>query len=119
SRRSRQISRRFPSFSKQLVTNTRSPQTTGDEWPIPGMGVFQRTFSSLPHFSGTFVSADVPSPRGPRQPGHSSADSGIAQKVQRKGSSADRTVIGQLRGFVFRPRGENASRRENAGFLSP
>src|SRR5438045_8580921 len=52
---------------------TRSPQTTGEECPLPGMGVFQRTFSFSLQRTGTPVSSLVPSPRGPRHPGQLSA----------------------------------------------
>src|SRR5262249_697696 len=68
--------------SWQVVTNTRSPQTMGDECPLPGMGVFQRIFSVLLQRRGTLVSSDVPSPRGPRQPGQFSARVGAG--MQRK-----------------------------------
>ena len=33
-----------PGSGTALVTKTRSPQTTGLEWPRPGIGVFQATF---------------------------------------------------------------------------
>jgi hypothetical protein len=48
--------------------------TMGEEWPLPGMEVFQRMFSVLPHLSGRFFSVEIPSPLGPRQAGHSSAN---------------------------------------------
>src|SRR5947209_1603402 len=74
---------RFNSVSMHEVTKTRSPQTTGDEWPLPGISVFQRRFSPLSaplNFRGTPFSAEVPSPRGPRQPGHSSAQTAVVRK---------------------------------------
>src|SRR5437764_75512 len=57
--------------SRHAVTNTLSPVTIGDEWPVPGRAVFQRTFLVVDHCNGSFVSVDVPSPRGPRQQGQS------------------------------------------------
>src|SRR6185369_1915370 len=68
----RQRSFRSPLFSRHVVTKIRSPQTTGDEWPLPGSGIFQRTFSVALHLTGKPVSSDVPSRLGPRQPDHSS-----------------------------------------------
>src|SRR5437868_14576278 len=50
----------------------RSPQTMGDECPLPGIDTFQRMFSDSLQRTGMPVSLEVPSPRGPRQPGHSS-----------------------------------------------
>src|SRR5262245_21992762 len=55
-------------FSRAEVRKIRSPQTIGDDWPIPVSGVFQATDSAL-HLSGRFVSVECPSPRGPRQRG--------------------------------------------------
>ncbi len=47
----------------------RLPQTTGLEWPLPGSGVFQRTFFASPHSSGSPFSAETPEPSGPRHCG--------------------------------------------------
>jgi hypothetical protein len=41
----------------------------GEEWPSPGMEVFQTTFSVLLQRVGGSFSKLVPSPRGPRQHG--------------------------------------------------
>src|SRR5688500_160155 len=62
------IVRRF-SPPTACVTNTRSPQTTGEELPRSGKGARQRTFSLVLHFMGRFFSADRPLPFGPRHCG--------------------------------------------------
>jgi len=49
-----------------VVTNTKSPQTTGLEWPRPGISVFQRTFSVALQRTGASPGA-TPSADGPRQ----------------------------------------------------
>src|SRR4051812_26571963 len=46
---------------------------TGEEWPLPGIGVFQRTFWVGDQVVGMLASTDVPSPRGPRHWGQFSA----------------------------------------------
>jgi hypothetical protein len=40
---------------------------------MPGIAVFQQTLLVALQVRGRPVSVEVPSPRGPRQPGHSSA----------------------------------------------
>src|SRR5215218_7784030 len=55
--------------STAVVTKTRLPQTTGLEWPLPGSGVFQRTFFASLHSSGSPFSAETPEPSGPRHCG--------------------------------------------------
>src|SRR5262245_10126604 len=45
--------------------------TTGDDQPFPWISVFQRTFSFSLHCVGG-VPAAIPSPLGPRNPGHES-----------------------------------------------
>src|SRR5687767_8564194 len=55
--------------STAVVTKTRLPQTTGLECPLPGSGVFQRTFFASPHSSGSPFSAETPEPSGPRHCG--------------------------------------------------
>ena len=80
--RSTQTSRRshgLPSAaSVQDVTNTLSPQTTGDECPVPGISAFQVTFSVVDQRVGKPFSGLTPSPRGPRQPGQLPAGSAAA-----------------------------------------
>src|SRR3990170_8386942 len=55
------------------VTNTRSPQTIGDEMPSPRTGAFQAMFSVLLQRAGSPVSGETPVPDGPRQFGQLSA----------------------------------------------
>src|SRR5260370_20058919 len=56
-----------------VCRNRRLPQTIGDEWPLPGMLIFQRMFSLSLHWTGTSLSAAVPVPLGPRNRDHSAA----------------------------------------------
>ena len=53
----------------------RSSQTMGDEWPRPGTGTFQRTFSVSDQRSGYPVPSTTPCPDGPRQRDHQRAPS--------------------------------------------
>src|SRR5688572_11287630 len=46
------IDRCLPS-ALELVTKTRSPQTTGELFPFPGTGLRQRRFSLSDHFVGS------------------------------------------------------------------
>jgi hypothetical protein len=48
------------------VTNTRSPETIGDETPSPPIDAFHATFSVALHVDGRFFSSLAPVPRGPR-----------------------------------------------------
>ena len=61
------------------VTNTRSSQTTGDDQPCPGIGVFHATFFSSDHSVGTFGSEEMPCPVGPRNRGQFSAFAAVAK----------------------------------------
>src|SRR5207253_2157975 len=58
----------------------------GEECPLPGIGTFQQTLSVLLQRMGTLVSAEVPSPRGPRQPGHCSARIEDAKRNANRGT---------------------------------
>src|SRR5262249_2993798 len=71
--RSRLSTRRDWSESSPAVMKTRSRHTIGDERPVPGNDVFQTMFSLDDQCSGATFSLLMPSPRGPRQPGQSSA----------------------------------------------
>jgi hypothetical protein len=51
--------------SMEVVMNSRSPQTMGDDSPRPGTGVFQAMFLSGPHSSGSRLAAEIPRPPGP------------------------------------------------------
>src|ERR1051326_512936 len=54
-----------------LVTKTRSFQTTGEEWPLPGSVVFQRTSASAQRM-GRLVAGLMPPPSEPRNRGQES-----------------------------------------------
>jgi hypothetical protein len=54
-----------------VVTITLSPHTMGDDHPVPGSLIFQRTFFPGPHSVGSFVSAVRLVPLGPRNCGQS------------------------------------------------
>ena len=58
--------RRVPS-SGALVSQMRSCQTTGDDQALPGMGVFQTTFSVSLQVVGGLASGETLFPCGPRQ----------------------------------------------------
>jgi hypothetical protein len=51
--------------SIEVVRNILLPQTMGEEWPRPGMGVFHWTFFVPLHSVGRFFSSDTPWPDGP------------------------------------------------------
>src|SRR5436305_4869303 len=61
----------FGSPLTAVVRKMRSPQTTGQEWPRPGIGVFQRTL--VPAFTsqvtGGFCPSATPVAFGPRNDG--------------------------------------------------
>src|SRR6266545_4171401 len=71
--RSTQYSTRVLSASTHPATNTLPLLTTGDEWPLPGSSSFHFTLSLALQVSAKPLSVTVPSNRGPRQPGQSSA----------------------------------------------
>src|SRR5688500_14375784 len=75
---SRRTKLRSP-FSSAVVTNTLPAHTIGDECPSPGNGVFHLTFCVALHCKGAFVSALVPSPRGPRNSGQFSPSAHCTQ----------------------------------------
>src|SRR5262249_24118007 len=69
----RQSNRRSPAGSKHDVTNMRSFQTMGDEWPTPGKGVFQAMFSVADQRMGNATfSWEMPSVCGRRHAGQGS-----------------------------------------------
>ena len=59
----------MPVFSA-VVTNTKFPQTTGDEWPRPGSLVFQRMFFVSLHSTGGSAFGAAPVASGPRHCPH-------------------------------------------------
>src|SRR5207302_9425018 len=56
-----------------VVTNTLSPQTTGDDQPKPGTATFQRIFLSADHSSGIGAPPETPAMAGPRNCGQSAS----------------------------------------------
>src|SRR5258706_720199 len=71
--RSRHTTVRSSLSSMAVSRKIRSPHTIGDEWPRPGISVFQTTLLVALQWTGTFDSTLDPSPRGPRQHGQFSA----------------------------------------------
>ena len=73
-----------PGSGTALVTKMRSPQTTGLEWPRPGIGVFQATFvpAATSQVSGGWPAASTPLASGPRNEGQrwASAAAGTAEE---------------------------------------
>src|SRR6266478_3997606 len=62
-----------------VVKKMRFPHTIGEEWPSPGIGVFQRMFFVGLHSSGRFFSVEMPLPEGPRHCGQSAARPGTVK----------------------------------------
>lgn len=62
-------------WATAVVTNRRSPQTTGAEWPSPASGVFHFTFFpvSTSHSTGAPAPFATPEAAGPRNWGQSPA----------------------------------------------
>src|ERR1700680_2088327 len=52
-----------------LVIKMRSPQTTGEDQPVPSTSIFQRTFSVEDQVSGSPASSATPMDCGPRNCG--------------------------------------------------
>src|SRR5580692_12035783 len=59
----------FPALLITLVTKIRSPHTTGDDQPEPGMSVFHATFCVVDQWSGSAGSSATPVDPGPRNCG--------------------------------------------------
>src|SRR5439155_22927161 len=93
--------RRF-SFCTAWATNTRLPQTMGEEFPRSGKSTLQRTFSFVLHFSGRFFSEEAPVPSGPRQPGQLPAvEESAAVIVRRTATRAANEFFMRFCGFIF------------------
>jgi hypothetical protein len=71
------------------------PQTTGLECPLPGSGVFQRTFFVSPHSSGRFRSVETPEPSGPRHCGQ--FVSPAAEVEETESASANRRELNRTK----------------------
>src|SRR5689334_17673379 len=70
-----------------VVRKIRSPKAMGEEWPLPGMGVFQAMLSELLQWRGRLASVLWPLSWGPRHMGHSSAIAGIEQSSSSRDSN--------------------------------
>src|SRR5690349_18648893 len=75
----------------------------GEEFPGPGKGTRQRTFSVLLHLSGSIFSDETPEPCGPRQAGQFSAAVGSAVEYATSNPKAQTIVlfICNLRDYQF------------------
>src|SRR5260221_4214700 len=94
--RSKHMSVRRFSFSTAWATNTRSPQTIGEELPGPGNSTRQRTFSLLLHLSGRFSSNETPLPSGPRQFGQLLVNAGTVIEMVTAISKPDASDVFML-----------------------
>src|SRR5688572_18518684 len=72
-----------------VVRNNLLPQTIGDEWPRPEIGVFHLMFLVGLHSSGRFFSSETPWPRGPRHCGQLSTKV-KAQTMRTRANTASR-----------------------------
>src|SRR5262249_16004040 len=77
----------------------RSPQTIGEDWPIPFRGCFQ-TMGEASQWTGAAISASTwPSQRGPRQRGQfESARTGAAVSAASNNAAKDFQKISNRRG---------------------
>ena len=78
----RHMSSRSPESSSAETRKSSSPQMIGEACPLPGILAFHFTSFSIDHSSGAFSSETMPSPVGPRHPGHSPAEL-IAKRFKR------------------------------------
>src|SRR5438105_2463241 len=74
----------------------RSFQTIGDEWPLPGMGVFQVMLSVLVQCRGRAGEGERPSLWGPRHMGQL-VDSGARGSAAKHWAQEARTMLIQSR----------------------
>src|SRR5262245_48974299 len=79
--RSTQYSTRFFSPSTHPATKIFPLLMIGEECPVPGSSVFHFTLPVSLQVSGKPVSVTVPSARGPRHPGQSSAVANLSANV--------------------------------------
>src|SRR5678816_2865464 len=70
--------------STAVVTNTRLPQTIGDECPRPGIAAFHLMFEVGVHVAGRFFSVEIPEPSGPRHCGQFAADPAVVSELMIK-----------------------------------
>ena len=77
------------SFGTAVSTNRRSPHTTGEPDPRPGISIFQRTFFVSLHSAGGSARLDTPVAYGPRHCGQYASPAGSdAQDGQRRATRA-------------------------------
>src|SRR5947209_6932944 len=95
----------LPAFASAQVTNTRSPQSTGEEWPMPGSSAFQVRFDS-PISVGMLLASLIPEPFGPRKRVLSCA---VAEIAKTETKIKNERSIENARGFSRRARGEMLS----------
>src|SRR5262249_36304377 len=77
------------------VTNTRPPQTIGDETPTPPSRIRHAMFEASLQDWGSPVSDEAPVPAGPRQCGQFSADTG-AESTSVANAAASERVRAEL-----------------------
>src|SRR5215213_2449627 len=68
--------------STAVVTNTRLPQTIGDECARPSIEVFHLMFFVGLHSAGRFFSFEMPEPSGPRHCGQLPAAALLAKELR-------------------------------------
>src|SRR5262249_36271993 len=115
-RRSTQIAKRFLPSTGAVVSQICFPQTTGEDQPLPWMGVFQRMFCFSLQRVGRPVALAWPLPCGPRYSGQLSFAEGwaptraVASKSNAgcmRASFAEREVGGGMNAEPLKVRGAN------------
>ena len=77
-----------------VVRNMRSPQTIGDEWARPGIGVFHAMPDVGVQATGSALSSETPLESAPRQPGQlGPAHSAPTLAIVAMATHTDRRVI--------------------------
>src|ERR1051325_3353767 len=87
--------------STAVVRKTLLPQTIGDEWPRPSIGVFHLIFFDAFQVVGRFFSSEVPCPDGPRHCGQLEAaapDEAIKTAVIKV---AENTIARRANSFIL------------------
>src|SRR4029453_13411299 len=90
------------------VTNTRSPQTIGDDQPRPGRSAVQATCSVADHETGSVASSGRPGPLGPRNCGHAA---GLAARTAGTRITLARARLARMRMAASYRRMERRQRR--------
>src|SRR6185436_3193983 len=87
--------------STAVVRKIFFPQTIGEEWPRPSIGVFHLIFFDAFQVVGRFFSSDVPWPEGPRHCGQfepAAPDEAIGNVVIKV---AENTIARRANSFMF------------------